>query len=131
LNNTPPQPPLRNRNNVVEDYENELNEQEMLNESGDVPEVNWLEDRESYAHLTENDYQDSMIYFTHNINMYEQEMERIWADQYISFVDTVLAELQHNYDLRLRTTPTQPNPKVVKKAQSNKKEDQDKSTMEQ
>jgi len=71
-----------------------------------------------------------MTYFNYSINMIEQEMGRIWIDQYRSFADTILVELQHNYYLRLRTIPSQqPNPKVVKRAQNHKKE-VDKSTME-
>jgi len=50
----PRQPPLTNRNNVVADYKIEINEQEILDESGDVHELNWLEDKDSYVHLTEN-----------------------------------------------------------------------------
>lgn len=89
----------------------------MLDELGDLPEVNWLERKKSYTHLTEHDYQDSVVSFNQNVNMSEEEMENIWATQYRCFAETVLAELHHKYDLRLRVTPVQKSTtKVTDKA---------------
>lgn len=63
--------------------------------------------------------------------MSEEAMENIWATQYRCFAETVLAELHHKYDLRLRVTPVQKSTtKVTDKAQKVHRLDVDRASAE-
>jgi hypothetical protein len=75
----PPQPPLMDSNNMIEDFEMKLQDEEF-EVSKALPEINWLEVEEPHIYLTQKDHQNSITDYMQNINMSEQEMESIWVE---------------------------------------------------
>ena len=63
-----PQPPLRDSNNTVEYFDDELPEGEFELSSG-MPEINWLGEEYPYPYITQQGHQDSMLGFMKHINM--------------------------------------------------------------